>query len=80
MAYPICDDKTKKVSQILFFKDTELQNEFKSLENLDRPTYLGFLENDYYDRVKEEYAAEVGLFGRVDTPMNHKQIAGSTQS
>jgi hypothetical protein len=26
------------------------------------------LEADYYDRAKKEYADEIGLFGRVDSP------------
>ena len=38
------------------------------LENLDRETYLGYLELDYYKRMKEEYKDELGLFGRVDAP------------
>lgn len=35
---------------------------------MDRDTYLGYLETDYYQRVTEEHAAESGLFGRVDAP------------
>ena len=44
MAYPVCDDKTKQVVQILYFQDSELQNEFKNIESVDRSTYLGLLE------------------------------------
>ena len=38
------------------------------LGELDRETYLGFLEVDYYQRVQEEYGGELGLFGRVAAP------------
>ncbi len=34
-------------------------------EDIDRSTYLGFLEKDYHKRMIEEYGDEVGLFGRV---------------
>jgi len=51
MAYPVCDDKTKKVVHILYFKDTELQAQTNLLEDLDRQTYLGYLETDYYERM-----------------------------
>lgn len=68
MAYPIIDMKTKKVTSVLYFKDTELVQNTRLLENLDRDTYLGFLETDYYQRMKEEYKDELGLFGRVDAP------------
>ena len=68
MAYPIHDQKTKKLIQILYFKDTQLAANAKLLGNLDRDAYLGYLETDYYQRVTEEHAAESGLFGRVDAP------------
>ena len=68
MAYPLIDPKTKKVTSVLYFKDTELVQQTNLLENLDRDTYLGFLETDYYQRMKEEYKDEIGLFGRVDAP------------
>ena len=38
------------------------------LGELDRDTYLGFLEVDYYQRTQEEYKDEKGLFGRVEAP------------
>jgi hypothetical protein len=69
MAYPVVDQKTKKVKTILYFKDTELANSSsKLLEGLDRDKYLGYLEVDYYQRMKEEYQDELGLFGRVEAP------------
>lgn len=68
MAYPIIDPKTKKVVSVLFFKDTELVQQTNLLENLDRDTYLGFLETDYYQRMEEEYKDELGLFGRINSP------------
>ena len=68
MAYPLIDPKTKKVISVLYFKDTELVQQSRLLENLDRDTYLGFLETDYYQRMIEEHKDELGLFGRVDAP------------
>jgi len=68
MAYPIVDPKTKKVKEILYFKDTELAAQAHLLGELDRTQYLGFLELDYYNRVKEEYKDEIGLFGKMDLP------------
>lgn len=69
MAYPVVDPTTKKVKKVLYFKDTELANSSKKLlEGLDREKYLGYLEVDYYARMKEEYQDELGLFGRVDAP------------
>lgn len=68
MAYPIVDQKTKRVKSILYFQDTELAKNTKLVGQLDRETYLGYLETDYYSRVKEEYQDEQGLFGRVDVP------------
>jgi len=38
------------------------------LENIDRQTYLGYLEQDYYERAKAEHGDELGLFGRIDAP------------
>lgn len=68
MAYPIVDQKTKKVVQVLYFQDTELLKQQDLIGELDRETYLGFLETDYYSRMKDEYKDELGLFGRVDAP------------
>jgi hypothetical protein len=68
MAYPIIDPKTKKVLSVMYFKDTELVQSTRMLEDLSRDTYLGFLETDYYQRMKEEYKDELGIFGRVDAP------------
>jgi len=56
------------VTQVLYFQDTELLKQQNLLDQLDRETYLGFLETDYYTRMKEEYKDELGLFGRVDAP------------
>ena len=69
MAYPVIDDKTKKIKHVLYFKDTELaKSSSKLLEGLDRDKYFGYLEVDYYQRMKEEFEDEVGLFGRIDAP------------
>ena len=68
MAYPLIDQKTKKVISVLYFKDTELAQSVNLLENLDRDTYLGYLETDYYQRMLEEHKGELGLFGRVNAP------------
>ena len=69
MAYPIVDDKTKKVKMVLYFKDTELaKSSSKLLDGLDREKYFGYLEVDYYQRMKEEYQDELGLFGRIEAP------------
>ena len=68
MAYPIVDDETKKVKTVLFFQDTELAQNAKQLGNLDRDSYLSFLETDYYQRMVEEHKEEIGLFGRVKAP------------
>ena len=35
---------------------------------LDRETYLGYLEEDYLERMAEEHKGESGLFGRIDAP------------
>ena len=68
MAYPMVEQKTKRVKSILYFQDTELAKNAGLVGQLDRETYLGYLETDYYSRVKEEYQDEQGLFGRVDVP------------
>ena len=68
MAYPIVDQKTKRVKSILYFQDTELAKNTKLIGELDRDTYLSYLETDYYARMKEEYGDELGLFGRVSMP------------
>jgi hypothetical protein len=36
MAFPICDQKTKRVTRVLYFQDTELAQNTDLLENLDR--------------------------------------------
>lgn len=66
IAYPVIDEKTKKVKDMLRFIDTEMQAKMRMLqEDIDRSTYLGLLENDYQKRMVEEYGDEIGLFGRV---------------
>ena len=72
MAYPIINQTTKKIDYILFFKDTELVKSATELlgdnaENLNRLSYLEYLEVDYSERMKKEYGAEAGLFGRIAT-------------
>lgn len=53
---------------MLYFKDTEIVNQFKQIENrqlLTRENYLGYLESDYYERMVEEHKDELGHYGRV---------------
>ena len=71
IAYPIFDQKTKKIVEILYFKDTQLAANANLFPTLDRQTYLEYLETDYYNRVVEEYGEESGIFGRVDAPKWH---------
>lgn len=76
MAYPIIDQKTKRVELVLYFQDTELVQsaqrllggDAEKLNLLDRETYLGYLEEDYLERMAEEHKDESGLFGRIDAP------------
>lgn len=63
MAYPVVDLNTKKVKDVLYFVDTELQKRRKELAELDRDSYLRFLEHDYAKRSQLEYAGEKGFFG-----------------
>lgn len=53
LAYPIVDIKTKKVVDVLYFVDTDLQKQRKLLADLDRETYFKVLENDYNKRMIE---------------------------
>lgn len=55
LAYPIVDLRTKKVTEVLYFVDTELQKKRKELAELDRESYFAFLEHDYAKRSSEEY-------------------------
>ena len=63
VAYPIVDLNTKKVKDVLYFVDTELQKRRKELANLDRDSYLRFLEVDYSKRMLEDHKDEKGFFG-----------------
>ena len=54
---------TKKVKEVLYFVDTELQKRRKELAELDRDAYLRFLEHDYAERTQLEYGLEKGYFG-----------------
>jgi hypothetical protein len=52
------------VKEVLYFVDTELQRRRKELLlDLDRDSYLRFLEHDYAKRSQEEHAGELGHFG-----------------
>ena len=64
MAYPVVDLSTKKVKDVLYFVDTELQRRRKELAELDRDSYLRFLEHDYAKRTQQEYIGEKGFFGQ----------------
>ncbi len=68
VAYPIVDLQTKKVKEVLYFVDTELQKRRKELMDLDRESYLRFLEHDYTKRSQEDYAGEIGHFGKGALP------------
>jgi hypothetical protein len=68
VAYPIVDLQTKKVKEVLYFVDTELQKRRKELLDLDRDSYLRFLEHDYTKRSNEDYAGEIGHFGKGSLP------------
>lgn len=51
LAYPIVDLTTKKVKEVLYFVDTEIARlRRKELMELDRDSYLLFLEHDYAKR------------------------------
>jgi hypothetical protein len=64
VAYPIVDLQTKKMKDVLYFVDTELQRRRKELLlDLDRDSYLRFLEHDYAKRSQEEHVGELGHFG-----------------
>lgn len=65
MAYPIVDLNTKKITHILYFIDSELQQQRKMIADLDRETYFKYLEQDYKKRMVAEYGDEAGYFGRV---------------
>ena len=52
------------MKEVLYFVDTELQRRRKELLlDLDRDSYLRFLEHDYAKRSQEEHAGELGHFG-----------------
>ena len=63
IAYPVVDLNTKKVKDVLYFVDTELQKRRKELADLDREAYLRFLEVDYSKRMLEAHQDEKGFFG-----------------
>ena len=63
IAYPIVDLKTKDVTDVLYFIDSDLQKNRKLLVDLDRESYFKYLENDYNKRMIELYGDESGLFG-----------------
>jgi hypothetical protein len=52
VAYPIVDPSSKKVKDVLYFVDSDLQRKRRELllEGLDRDSYLLFLEHDYAKR------------------------------
>ena len=55
VAYPILDLQTKKVKEVLYFVDTQLQKRKKELLALDRESYLTLLEHDYAKRSIEDW-------------------------
>jgi len=81
IAFPIVDIKTKKVGEILYFIDTELQKRRKELSELDRDSYLGFLEHDYANRSISDHSGEIGHFGVGALPeMDAAEVSGGTLS
>ena len=66
VAFPVIDQKTKKVIDILSFVDTELQRQIKLLgSEIDRDTYFQYLESDHNKRMLQEYGEELGYFGEM---------------
>jgi len=59
----VVDLNTKKVKDTLYFVDTELQKRRKELVDLDRDSYLRYLEHDYAKRSVAEFGDEKGYFG-----------------
>ena len=53
----------KKVKDVIYFIDTELQKRRKELAELDRDSYLKFLEHDYAQRSQAAFGDEKGFFG-----------------
>ena len=81
VAYPEVDQTTKRIKNILYFVDTEIAKQRKLIADLDRETYLNFLENDYSKRMIEEYGDELGLFGQAATsPKTEGKIGGSNEN
>jgi hypothetical protein len=62
---------------MMHFVDTELQKQRKLIADLDRESYLKYLENDYYQRVIAEHGEEAGYFGRVGLPAQGNITADS---
>ena len=67
LAYPVVDLHTKEVKDVLYFVDVDLERKKNMIANLDRETYLNFLEKDYEQRMIEEYGDEAGYFGKIST-------------
>jgi hypothetical protein len=65
VAFPVVDLVTKKVKDVLYFVDTDLQKQRKMIADLDRETYLKFLETDYSKRMIAEYGDVAGYFGKI---------------
>ena len=54
VAYPLTDPESKNVTKVLYFIDSELQKQqAEMLTELNRDTYLRYLEADYSKRVVE---------------------------
>jgi hypothetical protein len=64
LAFPVMDQKTKKIDEVLYFIDVDLMDKRKMITGLDRETYLKFLESDHRARMLEDYGDEAGLFGK----------------
>lgn len=69
------------MSEILYFIDTELQKRRKELSELDRDSYLSFLEHDYAKRSISDHSGELGHFGVGALPeMDAASISGGPLS
>jgi len=60
VAYPVIDIKSKEVVNILYFIDPDVMKMRKQIVDLDRESYLHYLEEDYKQRWVEEHGDELG--------------------
>lgn len=71
LAYPETDPITKEISNVLYFIDSELNEEnIRKLlpegAEIDRRIWMQYLETDYGKRMIAEHGDEAGFFGRIE--------------